>query len=377
MQREIAMTRRLRIPLADPQISEDDVSSVVGALRSKCLSQGEYVGRFEEEFARYVGVKHGIAVSNGTTALHTALAAMDVDSADEVLVPSFSFISVANCVLYQGAKPVFADIELSTYNVDPDDIEAKISKRTKAIIPVHYAGQPADMDIVLEIARKHDLYVVEDAAEAHGTLYKGKKTGSIGHMGCFSFYPNKNMTTGEGGIITTNDDELAEKIRMIRSHGQDRCYHHVMLGYNYRMTDIQAALGITQLKKLDSVVQRKNEVAQYYTKRIGEMFSHEVAPPYVAPYAKHTYMLYTIRFTEGEKRDAVAENLEGAGIETRIAFPPIHLQPLYQTLFSFARGCLPVTEKASDTVLSIPIYAHMSREEQDYVLEKLKESFRK
>lgn len=368
------MTRQLRIPFADPFISEEDVSSVVEALRRKCLSQGEYVDRFEKEFARYVGVKHAIAVSNGTAALHTALVAIDIGSNDDVIVPSFSFISVANCVLYQGAKPVFADIDLSTYNIDPNEIEEKITKKTRAIIAVHYAGHPVDMDVIIEIARKHNLCLIEDAAEAHGSLYKGKKAGSLGHMACFSFYPNKNMTTGEGGIITTNDEELAEKMRMIRSHGQDRRYHHVMLGYNYRMTDIQAALGITQLKRLDSVIRRKNEVAHYYTKRISEVFSHEVIPPYVAPYALHTYMFYTVRFRERRKRDDVAKKLEGAGIETRIAFPSIHLQPLYQSLFNYTQGCLPVTEKASNTVLSIPIYAHMTREEQDYVLEKLRDS---
>jgi len=368
------MTRQPRIPFADPYISEEDIASVVEALRRRCLSQGEYVDRFEKEFARYVGVKHAIAVSNGTTALHTALVAINIGSNDEVIVPSFSFVSVANCVLYQNARPVFADIDLSTYNIDPNDIEEKINKKTRAIIAVHYAGQPADMDAIVEIARKHDLYVIEDAAEAHGSLYKGKKAGSLGHMACFSFYPNKNMTTGEGGIITTNDEELAEKMRMIRSHGQDRRYHHVMLGYNYRMTDFQAALGITQLRRLDSVIGRKNEVAHYYTRRIGEVFSYEVIPPYVAPYALHTYMFYTVRFRERGKRDDTANKLEVAGIETRIAFPSIHLQPLYQNLYNYTQGFLPVTEQTSDTVLSIPVLADMTRGEQDYVLEKLRES---
>jgi perosamine synthetase len=370
----MTLTEHRRIPFADPHISEDDVSSVVEALRRKCLSQGEYVNKFEEEFAQYIGSKYAIAVSNGTTALHTAMVAINVGLGDEVIVPSFSFISTANCVLYQSAKPVFVDIESSTYNLAPSKLEEKISEKTKAIIPVHYAGHPADMTPIMEIAKNHSLYVIEDAAEAHGSLYKGKKAGSLGHIACFSFYPNKNMTTGEGGMITTNDEELAEKMRMIRSHGQDRRYHHIMLGYNYRMTDIQAALGITQLRRLDSVIGRKNEVAQYYTERISDGFSHEIIPPYVAPYALHTYMFYTISFKAQGKRDDVEEKLEEAGVETRVAFIPIHLQPLYQDLFHCKKGFLPVTEQAGNTVLSIPIYAHMTRQEQNYVLERLREA---
>jgi len=365
-----------RIPLADPYMTNEDVEAVAKALKEKALSQGKYVQKFEEQFARYIGVKHAVAVSSGTAALHIALAAIDTSSNEEVITPSFSFVATANSALYQGAKPIFADIDPVTYNIDPVQIKTRITRKTKAIIPVHYAGQPADMDPILEMAEKHGIYVIEDAAEAHGALYKGRKAGGLGNLNCFSFYPNKNMTTGEGGMITTNDDELAEKMRMIRSFGQDQRYHHVMLGYNYRMTDIQAALGLVQLKRLDWVVEKRVEKATYYNEYIGELFDERVQTPYVAPYATHVYMLYTIRFQNKQTREKAITKLEEKGIETCVAFPPIHLQPLYQSLYGYRSGHLPVTEKTSDTILCIPIYPHITQKQQDYVLSALKEALK-
>ena len=365
----------MKVPFADPYITDEDVKAVTESVREKRLSQGEYVQRFEDAFAKYLGVKHAVAVCNGTAALHTALVAIGVRPDDEIIVPSFSFISTANCALYEGAKPVFIDIDPSTYNIDPNKIEEKITDKTKAIIPVHYAGQPADMDPIREIAQKYDIHVIEDAAEAHGALYKGKKAGSLAELACFSFYPNKNMTTGEGGIITTNDDELSEKMRMIRSHGQDERYHHVILGYNYRMTDMQAALGIVQLKRLDWVLKKKAAKAAYYDRQIRDMFGSEVKTPYIAPYATHVYMFYSIRFKSKEIREKVAAKLAEKNVETRIAFPPIHLQPLYKKLFSYNAGYLPITEKVADTILCLPIYPHITQKMQDNVLSAMKEAF--
>lgn len=360
-----------KIPLSDPYISDEDIAAVMHALKEKRLSQGKHVQRFEEEFARYTGVKHAIAVCNGTVALHVALATIGVNSGDEVIVPSFSFVATANCVLYQKAKPVFVDIDPLTYNVNPNEIESKISGNTKAIIPVHYAGQPADMDPICEIAEKHGIPVIEDAAEAHGSLYKGRKTGNLGDIACFSFYPNKSMTTGEGGMITLNDDELAERMRMLRSHGEDERYHHVVLGYNYRLTDIQAALGLVQLKRLDWVVEKKVEKARYYDRRISETLGDKIRVPFVAPYSTHTYMFYPVRFETKAIRDKTIIQFEKGGVEIRVSFPCIHLQPLYIDLFGYKRGFLPVTEKVSDTILCLPIYPHISREEQEYVLSVL------
>lgn len=365
-----------KVPLSDPYISEEDVMAVTKALKEKRLSQGKYVQAFEEKFAKYVGVKHAVAVCNGTAALHVAVVAISVKPSDEVVVPSFSFVATANCVLYQRAKPSFADIDPSTYNIDPIDVEKKITGNTKAIIPVHYAGQPADMDSIREIAEKHGLCVIEDAAEAHGALYQRRKAGSLGDMACFSFYPNKNMTTGEGGMITTNDDELAEKMRMIRSHGQDRRYHHVILGYNYRMSDVHAALGLVQLKRLEEIIKMKVEKAGYYDKRIKETFNDRITPPYVAPDRTHVYMFYPVRFQTKAIRDKAIIEFEKSSVDTRISFPCIHLQPLYQELFGYDKGFLPVTENVSDTILSIPMYPHISREEQEYVLSVLNNVFK-
>jgi len=365
-----------KIPFSDPFITNEDVMAVASSVKEKRLSQGKYVERFEKEFANYIGVKNALAVCNGTAALHTALNAIDVRCSDEVVVPSFSFVATANCVLYQGAKPVFVDIDPRTYNISPKEIERKVTKKTKAIIPVHYAGQPADMASICEIAGKQSIHVVEDAAEAHGALYHGSKAGSLGNLACFSFYPNKNMTTGEGGMITTNDDESAEKIRMIRSHGQSERYHHVVLGYNYRMSDIHAALGLVQLKRLNWVINKKVEKAKYYDKRIQEMFGDDVRTPHVASYASHVYMFYAVRFSNKKIRDKAIAELEKKGVETRVAFPPIHLQPLYQDLFGNKRGYLPVTEDVSNTILCLPIYPHMSQEEQEYVLAGLDDVFK-
>lgn len=364
---------KYKVPLVDPYITDEDATAVAKAVKKKRLSQGEYVEKFEKDFARYIGVKHAVAVCNGTAALHVALAAIGVSIGDEVIVPSFSFVATANCVLYQQAKPAFVDIDSLTYNVNPKEIKRKVTKKTKAIIPVYYAGQPADMDPICEIAERRDIYVIEDAAEAHGALYKAKKAGSLGDMACFSFYPNKNMTTGEGGMITTNNEELAEKMRMIRSHGQDERYHHVMLGYNYRMSDIHAALGLVQLKRLDWVIRMKVDKARYYNERIKEMFGDEIRPPQVAPYGTHVYMFYSVRFRTMEKRDRAIVKLESRGIETRVSFPCIHLQPLYRDLFGYNKGFLRVTEEVSDTILCLPMYPHISQKEQDYVLSALRE----
>ena len=360
-----------KVPLADPYITEEDVNAVADAVRQKRLSQGKHVEKFENKFAEYIGVKHGVAICNGTAALHVALAAVGVSAGDEVIVPSFSFVATSNSVLYQRAKPVFADINPLTYNINPEEIEKRITKKTRAIIPVHYAGQPADMDAVSEIAEKYRIYVVEDAAEAHGALYHGRKAGSLGDVACFSFYPNKNMTTGEGGMITTDDEELAERMRMIRAHGQDARYHHVMLGYNYRMTDFQAALGLVQLKRLERVIRNKVERAVFYNKKIRETFDDAIIPPYAAPDRTHVYMFYSVRFETRAMRDKAIVELENRGVETRISFPCLHLQPLYQELFGYRTGLLPVTENVSDTILCLPIYPHMSPKEQEYVLSVL------
>ena len=365
------MPETWKIPFHKPYLTPDDVDSVTKCLREQRLSQGKYVEDFEKDFAEYVGTKHAIATSSGTTALHTALAAMNIKEGDEVVVPSFSFIATANCVLYQKAKPVFVDVDSQTFNIDPEKIESRITERTKAIIPVHYGGQPCDMDTINKIARDQGLMVLEDSAEAHGSKYRSKMVGALGDAACFSFYPNKSITTGEGGIVTTDNDEIARKARLVRSHGQDSRYHHVMLGYNYRMTDIQASLGISQLRRLNSVIEMKRKLAAYYDDQITR-HCKDVSVPFVKNDRTHTYMFYSVCFPSQKSRDRAQLMLEKSGIETRIAFPPIHLQPLYHELFGFAAGCLPITEDIATRILSLPIYPVMKKTEQDYVVSILK-----
>jgi dTDP-4-amino-4,6-dideoxygalactose transaminase len=363
------MDREYTVQLANPYLDEEDARAVYEVVKSGRLSQGPKVEEFEKKFANYIGVKHAVAVFNGTVALHLSLAAMGIGPGDEVIVPSFSFASTANVAIYQNAKPVFCDIKLDTYNLDPDGIESQVTTKTKTIIPVHYAGQTVDMAPITEIAEKYDLTVVEDAAEAHGSTYRGEKAGALGDTGCFSFYPNKNMTTGEGGIITTDNDELAERMRIMRTHGQDRRYHHVLLGYNYRMTELQAALGIVQLNRLDESVEGRIEIARLYSEKLSSI--QGVVAPFVRPENRHTYMLYTVRVPN---RDKVRAYLEESGVETRIAFPPIHLQPLYRELYGYKGGELPVTEEAASSVLSIPMYYGLEEEKQDFVVNHLRKA---
>jgi dTDP-4-amino-4,6-dideoxygalactose transaminase len=369
------MTRRKVIPVADPYIAEDDVEAVATAIRNKRLSQGEYVEKLENTFSAYVKSRHAVAVSNGTAALHLALLAVGITSGDEVIAPSFTFAASANCALYVGAKSIFVDINPRTFNVDPQKIEKAISPRTKAIIVVHYAGQPADMDPILKTAEKHGLHIIEDAAEAHGATYKNRMAGSMGTAGCFSFYPNKSMTTGEGGMVVTNSRSIAEKIRLLRSHGQDSRYHHVMIGYNYRMTDMQAALGLSQLRKLDLIIQKKQEAAKHYDQLLSNQTNIET--PYVIQNATHTYMFYTIKLPTETTRNRVMRHLKTKAVETRIAFPPVHLQPIYRSLFGYKEGYLPVTEECARRVLSLPIYPHIRREDQGYVAKAILKTTKK
>lgn len=363
------------IPVADPYISEDDVKAVAGAVRNKRLSQGKCVEKFEKAFSDYLKSSQALAVVNGTAALHLALLAVGVEPGNEVIVPSFTFVASSNCVLYVGAKPVFVDIDPRTFNIDPQKIEKAISPKTKAIVVVHYAGQPADLDPILKIAEKHCLPVIEDAAEAHGAMYRNRMAGSIGCVGCFSFYPNKNMTTGEGGMIVTNSRTISEKICLLRSHGQDSRYHHVMIGYNYRMTDILAALGLAQLRKLDWILRKKQEVAKYYDQLLSS--EEDIQTPYIIQDATHAYMFYTVKFRSESIRDRVMQHLGKKGVETRVAFPPVHLQPCYRSLYGYKEDYLPITEDCAKRVLSLPIYPHIRKEDQDFVAKTVFEAIKK
>ena len=358
------------IPIAKPIISDEEVEEVVKVLRSGFIAQGPKVAEFEKKFAEYVGVKHAVASSSGTTALHLALLSAGIGPGDEVITTPFTFAATGNSILYVGAKPVFVDIDYETYNIDPANIEKAVTDKTKAIMPVHLYGQPADMDPINQTAHDHGLNVIEDAAQAHGATYKGKKAGSLGDLGCFSFYPTKNMTTSEGGIITTDNEDMAEKTRVLRSHGESKRYNHVVLGYNFRMTDIAAAIGIVQLKKLEKFNEKRIENAKYLTKYIDEI--NGIKAPYVSDNVKHVFHQFTVR-VEKFNRDKLMEFLNNSGIGTGIHYPkPIYQQKVYQE-FGFNSLC-PEAERASSEVLSLPVHPSLKKEDLEKIVFTLKEA---
>ncbi|MCI5867015.1 MAG: DegT/DnrJ/EryC1/StrS family aminotransferase [Methanosphaera sp.] len=356
------------INIAKPIITDEEIEAVTEVLKSGMLAQGKKVEQFQKEFAQYTQSKYGVATSSGTTALHTALVAADIGPGDEVITTPFTFAATANSVLYSGAKPVFADIDPKTFNLDAASVEEKITDKTKAILPVHLYGQPADMDAICEVAQKHDLKIIEDAAQAHGAVYKGKKIGSIGDLGCFSFYPTKNITTGEGGMVTTNNEELAEKAGMVRAHGESQRYEHEILGYNYRMTDIAASIGLTQLKHIDEFNAKRNENAEYLTQHLQEIDG--VTPPYVADDVTHVFHQYTIRVA---KRDEFKDFLNENGIGTGVHYPIVlYKQPYYQA--QNITGNCPEAESAASEVLSIPVHPSLTQDDLDTIIDVIKQA---
>lgn len=355
------------INIAKPIINDEEIEAVTEVLKSGMLAQGSKVEEFQNEFAKYVEAKHGITTSSGTTALHTALLAAGVGEGDEVITTPFTFAATSNSILYSLAKPVYADIDEKTFNLDPSKIEDKITDKTKAILPVHLYGQPADMDPILEIAEKYDLKVIEDAAQAHGSVYKGKKIGSIGDLGCFSFYPTKNMTTGEGGMVTTNDDELAEKSGMIRAHGESKRYEQSLLGYNYRMTDIAASIGLVQLTHIDEFNKKRNENASYLSEGLSDV--EGITTPSIADGVTHVFHQYTIRVSKD--RDKFQKFLTENGIGTGVHYPIVlYKQPYYQA--KGITGDCPVAECAASEVISIPVHPSLTTQELDTIIDTVK-----
>jgi dTDP-4-amino-4,6-dideoxygalactose transaminase len=358
------------IPIAKPLIGLEEINSVTEVLKSGTIAEGPKVKEFEEAFAKYIGTNYAIAVNSGTAALHVALLAKGIGKGDEVITTPFTFIATANSVLYTGAKPVFVDADAETFNIDAGMIEDKITKDTKAIIPVDLYGQPAEMKAIMEIAKDHGLSVIEDACQAHGATYNGKAVGSF-DVGCFSFYPTKNMTTGEGGIITSDDKEFAEKAGMIKSHGSKVRYHHEMLGFNLRMTDIGAAIGLVQLQKIDEYNRKRIENAAYLNKRLAGIKG--IVIPAVKPGCKHVFHQYTIRVTKeyGMSRDDLVKKLTAAGIGTGIYYPiPIHMQPFYLAM-GFNES-YPVSEQLSKEVISLPVHPSVTTKDIDYIANTLR-----
>ena len=364
------------IRINQPIIGKEEIDAATEVLKSGILTEksgmGPRVLEFEKEFARYVGAKHAVAVNSGTAALHVALLVAGVKQGDEVVLPSFTFHSTAEVVLLCGAQPVFADIDPDTFTVTADTVESALTRSTKVIMPVHLYGLPADLDPLRKLARERGLTLIEDAAQAHGAEYNGSKIGSIGDMTCFSFYAGKNMTTGEGGMVTTNDDDYSEKLRMLRSHGEQRPYWPVSVGNNYRMNELLAAIGLVQLKKLPSFLEKRRKNAQFLGEKLGVL--GKVIAPKEPEGRKHAWYLYTLRLrgANAGKRNKVIEKLRSKNIEASVYYEsPLHLLPLYRE-FSTSRRPLPETEKACRQVFSVPVQPRLDEPELVYVFETLK-----
>ena len=365
------MVSPFKIRVAEPNITEEDAQSVYNAVKKECLSgSGPYNTQFEEEFAKFIGTKYAVTVNSGTAALHLALEALGIRDGDEVITTPFTFAATSNVIVLQNAKPVFSDIESETFNLDPSKIEKTITPKTKAIMPIHYAGQPAEMDEINEIAQKHNLFVIEDAAPAVGATYKGKKAGTLGDIAGFSFFPDKNMTTGEGGMIVTDNSELAEKCQIMKKNGASKRYYNIFMGWNFKMPDINAALGISQLKRIESIIKRKIECAGNYNKLLSSI--KEITTPVVRDYNKSTYMLYSI-LTESENiREKIRVGLENEGIESRINFPSMHLQPIYVEKYGDTKGKFPISEDISKRILGLPIFINMTETQQELIVNTIK-----
>lgn len=373
------------IPYGSQWIDEEDISAVVRTLRSDYLTTGPKVAEFEEKFSKYVGAKYAVAVANGTAALHAACFAAEIGKGDEVITSPLTFAASANCVLYQGGKPVFADIDEKTYNIDPVEIEKKISHKTKAIIPVHYSGQPCEIDAIQRIAQKYDLTIIEDAAHALGASFKGKKIGCLSDMSIFSFHPVKHITSGEGGMITTNSKKLYQKLIQFRTHGITKnsneyvneahgpWYHEQqLLGYNYRITDLQCALGISQLDKSDKFLSRRGYIADIYNKAFKD--TDGVIIPHQNSDSESSWHLYILKL-DLEKltvnRRKIFEDLRKVKLGVNVHYIPVYFHPYYQKM-GYRKGLCPKAEKLYKRIVTIPLYPKMTNKDVDLVINRVK-----
>ena len=366
------------------KIDEDDINSVVKVLKGDYLTTGPIVSEFENSVAKYVGTKYAVAVSNGTAALHMACYAAGISEGDEVLVPAITFAASSNCVLYCGGKPVFIDIDPKSYNIDINKIKEKITSKTKAIIPVDFAGQSVDMDLILKIAEEYNLIVIEDAAHALGSEYKSEKVGSKAHMTEFSFHPVKPITTGEGGVVVTNSKELYEKMILFRSHGITRnselmtenqgpwYYEQIDLGYNYRLTDIKSALGLSQIKKLDDFILKRREIVNKYNEAFKEL--EEIVTPFENEYSKSGYHIYVLLLNLDKLkcgRKEIFEALQAENIGVNVHYLPVYLHPYYKKL-GYKKGQCPVAEDIYNRMITIPLFPSMTNKDVKDVIKAVK-----
>ena len=359
-----------QIPMSAPDIQPDDIRLVVEALSSKQLSMGPFLDRFETAFADYIGTRHAVGVSSGTAGLHLCICAGGIGEGDEVITTPFSFVASANCILYERATPVFVDIDESTLNIDPALLAAAVTERTRAILPVHVFGRPCAMDQLDDICRDRGLTMIEDACEALGATHRGRKVGSFGKAAVFGFYPNKQMTTGEGGIVTTDDADWAGMMRNLRNQGRGEMgawLRHQTLGFNYRLNEMSAALGYSQISRIEQMLQARSEVASVYD----ELLRDIPGVTLLAPMPQNTQtscFVYVIRLDPSVCRNGVIDDLRTQGVPTRNYFSPIHLQPFFRERFGYREGDFPVTERVADSTLALPFHATMSRADVEYVV---------
>lgn len=362
--------KEIRIPICEPKLGEKEREYVTQCLESGWISsKGEFIEKFEKGFSRYCGARYGVATSSGTTALHLALATLGIKLGDEVIIPSFTMIATANAVVYTGADPVLVDSETLTWNINVNKIGEKVTKKTKGVIVVHTYGHPVDMKTLLDLAEDNGIYIVEDAAEAHGAEYRGKKVGALGELGCFSFYANKIITTGEGGMIVTNNEELADKARILRDQAFERQkrFWHKHIGFNYRLTNLQAAIGVAQMEKIDQFVETRRRNAQLYNSLLKDVDGITLPPE--ADWAKNVYWMYSLLIEDSFKinRDKLMEYLTGKGVETRNFFYPIHKQPVYSKRYE--GEMYPVAEEVSRKGINLPSGNTLQKERIEYVVE--------
>ncbi len=368
-----------KIPLAKPYVGEEEIKAVSQVIRYGWLSMGPKLTEFENEFAKFIGIKHAVAVNSGTSGLHLCIKALNIRPGDEVITPSFSFVASSNPVIFEGGKPVFVDIDERTYNIDPQKLEEAITEKTKAIILVHIFGQPCNMDAIMMIVEKSKIPIIEDACEALGATYNGKKVGTFGKASVFAFYPNKQITTGEGGIIVTDDDEIADICRSWRNQGRDdsgEWLKHIRIGYNYRLDEMSCAVGIEQLKKVEFILNKRREIATKYTERLKRIDG--IITPYVGPNTETSPWVYYLRVEENLDRNKILEYLNENGVSSRAYFyPPIHLQPVYKNIFGYIGGELPITERVSNKGFIIPFFVDMTDEQIDKVCVTIEEAVRR
>lgn len=374
---------RVQVPLSSPDIVEKDIEAVVGVMKTRFLSIGPKVVEFEKKMREYAGTKYAVAVNSGTSALHLIIRGMEIGEGDVVITTPFSFIASANCILFEKGKPLFVDIEEDTLNLDADKVEERLESmnreklaKVKALLVVDAFGQPADWDRFKEIGKKYNLKLIEDSAEALGSEYKGRKCGSFGEAGVFAFYPNKQITTGEGGVLLTDNEELAKLARSIRSQGRGESgewLDHERLGFNFRMDELSAALGCSQMERIEEILEKRAKVAGMYGEKLAE--AGEVQVPFIADYvSRMSWFVYVIRLERGIDRDKVIKYLNEEGVQCKPYFTPIHLQPFYRKMFGYKEGNFPVTEDVTERTIALPFFNNLKEEQIDYVVEKLKNS---